>query len=235
MRILVIIMMLIQPICNLHASQYPVKLGSSTVVIVREQHGPGKAFIHVHQNEVTALKAARAVIAAQGGSLITLVHNGQRNITFNLHNKRYEFDPNRIYTNQGIKKSLTEFGNYSPEAYLVVKNFADTIKKLLPKGKIIAVHNNNSYSLHDYLPGNPLARDARLLNLNEQHYYRNFYVVTQASDYNRLTTMNFNSVWQALNATDDGSLSVYLADRDYVNVEAGYDQLAAQINMLRHA
>jgi hypothetical protein len=40
---------------------------------------------------------------------------------------------------------------------------------------------------------------------------------------------------QAQHATDDGSLSVYLADLDYINVEAGYDQLAAQIKMLQLA
>ena len=34
---------------------------------------------------------------------------------------------------------------------------------------------------------------------------------------------------------DDGSLSVFLANRAYINVEAGYDELAMQIKMLRHA
>ena len=71
--------------------------------------------------------------------------------------------------------------------------------------------------------------------MNRDSHYRNFYVVTKKNDYVRLKGLNFNSIWQALNATDDGSLSVYLAKRNYVNVEAGFDQLTAQIDMLKYA
>lgn len=73
-------------------------------VEIKHTVGRGKTFIHVHHNEQTALKAAQAVVKREGGSLITLVHSGGRNIVFNLHNKRYEFDPNRIFTDNGIKK-----------------------------------------------------------------------------------------------------------------------------------
>lgn len=218
------------------ASNYPVKVGDETVIIQHHQNGNGKAFVHLHQNETTALQAAKTVIKAEGGSLLTLVHSGGRNIVFHLDKKRYEFDPNRIFTDQGIQKTLVEFGDYSPKAHAEVKKLAHKIKVLLPKDKkIIAVHNNQSYSLKDYLPGHDLATDAKALNVNTGNHYRNFYLVTKKDDYVRLKELNFNSIWQALNASDDGSLSVYLANSDYVNVEAGFDQLAAQINMLKHA
>ena len=227
--------LLIAGLTAAYANNYPVPMGNATVVIQHLHHGKGKAFIHLHQNETTALKAAKAVIKAEGGSLLTLVHSGNRNIVFSLQKKRYEFDPNRIFTDKGIKKSLLQFGQYSPEAHAEVKKLAQKIKGLLPKRKIIAVHNNQSYSLKDYLPGQGASRDARALNVNRRNHYRNFYLVTQKSDYLRLKKLNFNSIWQALNATDDGSLSVYLASADYINVEAGYDQLAEQINMLKRA
>ncbi len=220
---------------TVYATNYPVALGNTTVVIQRHQHGRGKVFVHLHQNEITALRAARAVIRSQGGSLLTLVHSGERNIVFSLHHKRYEFDPNRIFTDRGIKKTLLQFGHYSPAAHKEVKKLAHKIILLLPKGKIIAVHNNQSYSLKNYFPGHDAARDAQALNYNAKHHYRNFYLVTKEDDYQRLKKLNFNSIWQALNAQDDGSLSVYLAGSDYINVEAGYDQLAAQIQMLKHA
>jgi hypothetical protein len=220
---------------SVYASSYPVKVGDTTVIIQQEKHGKGKSFVHLHQNETTALQAAKAVVRAQGGSILTLIHSGQRNISFYLHEHRYEFDPNRIFTDVGIKKTLTQFGGYSKEAHHEVKRLADKIKLLLPQGKIIAVHNNESYSLRDYLPGHELASDAQALNLNAHHHYRNFYLVTKQNDYQRLKKLNFNSILQAFSATDDGSLSVYLADSDYVNVEAGYDQLAAQIKMLKYA
>lgn len=220
---------------TVYAGSYPIRVGNSTVVIQQEENGKGKNFIHLHQNETTALQAARAVIRKEGGMVLTLVHSGQRNIIFYIHQRRYEFDPNRIFTEVGIKKTLTQFGGYSKEAHGEVKRLANKIKSLLPKGKIIAVHNNESYSLKDYLPGHHLASDAKALNFNNQQHYRNFYLVTKSKDYNRFKHLNFNSILQAYSAVDDGSLSVYLAHRDYVNVEAGYDQLAAQIKMLQYA
>lgn len=217
------------------AKNYPVKLGDSTVVIQQYQNGKGKAFIHLHQNETTALKAAKAVLKAEGGSLLTLKHSGKRNIVFRLHQKRYEFDPNRIFTHQGIKNTLSQYSCYTPAAHAEVKKLADKITMLLPKGKIIAVHNNQSYSLKNYLPGHDLASEAQKLNINSKSYHRNFYLVTKQDDYLRLKKLRFNSIWQVFNATDDGSLSIYLAHSDYINVEAGYDQLNAQIKMLKYA
>ena len=214
---------------------HSVKVGDSTVVIQEQNYGKGKAFVHLHQNETTALQAAKTVIQHEGGRLLTLVHSGERNVVFHWHQTRYEFDPNRIFTDEGIKKTLSQFGPYSTGAHIEVNKLASKIKKLLPNGKIIAVHNNESYSLKNYLPGRPLAADARALNINAQHFYRNFYFLTQKNDYLRLKKLNFNSILQARHASDDGSLSVYLAQRGYINVEAGYDQLAAQIKMLQFA
>ena len=215
---------------------YPVRVGDSLVSIQQQAHGKGKAFVHLHQNETTALKAARAVIKEEGGSVLTLVHAGERNIVFHLHDQRYEFDPNRIFSDAGIKQTLLQFGPYTNEAHNEVMKLANRIKSLLPEGKVIAVHNNHeSYSLREYLPGHNLASVAYALNYVRQNYYRNFYLVTKKYEFMRLKKLQFNSIWQAPNAVDDGSLSVYLAKRDYINVEAGYDQLAEQIKMLKYA
>ncbi len=229
--VLVVMAIIAQTSC---AVNHRVMVGDEPVII-QQTKGQGKTFVHVHHNEQTALKAAKAVIRKEGGSLITLIHSGGRNIVFHLHNQRYEFDPNRIFTDKGIKKTLTQYSYYTPEAHQEVKKLADKIKVLLPEGKVIAVHNNSSYSLKDYLPGHELAKDAKALYMNPDNYVRNFYLVTKLSDYLRLKMQGFNGVLQKPSATDDGSLSVYLAKRDYINVEAGYDQLAEQIKMLLHA
>ncbi|CAM4485753.1 MAG: hypothetical protein LEGION0403_FIIPPAGN_00326 [Legionella sp.] len=217
-----------------YAMNHLVMVGDEKVEI-KHTVGRGKTFIHVHHNEQTALKAAQAVVKKEGGSLITLVHSGGRNIVFNLRNKRYEFDPNRIYTDNGIKKTLTGLSQYSPEAHREVKKLADKIKQILPKGKVVAVHNNASYSLKDYLPGNSLQHDAQAIHMLPRNYYRNFYLVTKISDFLRLKSKGYNGILQKSTATDDGSLSIYLAKNDYINVEAGYDQLIEQIKMLQHA
>lgn len=217
-----------------YAMTHIVMVGDEKVEI-KHSVGRGKTFIHVHHNEQTALKAAQEVVRREGGSIITLVHSGGRNIVFHLNNKRYEFDPNRIYTDVGIKKTLLSLSQYSPEAHKEVKKLANKIKQLLPKGKVIAVHNNESYSLKDYLPGNLLESDAQAVHILPRNYFRNFYLVTKISDFLRLKSKGYNGVLQKPSATDDGSLSVYLAKNDYINVEAGYDQLFEQIKMLQHA
>ncbi|HAU1190831.1 TPA: protein tyrosine phosphatase [Legionella pneumophila] len=229
--VLVVMAIIAQTSC---AVNHRVMVGDEPVII-QQTKGQGKTFVHVHHNEQTALKAAKTVIRKEGGSLITLIHSGGRNIVFHLNNQRYEFDPNRIFTDKGIKKTLAQYSYYTPEAHQEVKKLADKIKALLPEGKVIAVHNNSSYSLKDYLPGHELAKDAKALYMNPDNYFRNFYLVTKLSDYLRLKMQGFNGVLQKPSATDDGSLSVYLAKRDYINVEAGYDQLAEQIKMLLHA
>jgi hypothetical protein len=152
-----------------------------------------------------------------------------------VHKKRYEFDPNRIFTDKGIKKTLTQFGSYSPQAHKEVSKLAHKIKQLLPKGKVIAVHNNAAYSLKDYLPGHDLACDAQAMHKNPDKYYRNFYLVTRSTDFLRIKMNGYNGVLQKPSARDDGSLSVLLAKSEYINVEAGYDQLSEQIKMLRKA
>ncbi|PJD92565.1 MAG: protein tyrosine phosphatase [Legionella sp.] len=217
------------------AVQFPVHVGNTRVIVVQETHGKGKAFIHVHQNETTALAAARAIIRHQGGSLLTLKHPGQRNITFSMHHRTYEFDPNRIFTDHGIYKTLHQYGPYSKAAHTAVKRLANQILCLLPKGKIIAVHNNETFSLRDYFPGQNMAKDAKRLHINKQQHYRNFFIVTQKKEFQRLKSLKFNSVLQAKTASDDGSLSIRMTKRNYVNVEAGYDQLLTQIRMLKHA
>jgi len=212
-----------------------VLLGNEKVNIEVLEGKGRKAFIHLHQNETTALKAARVLAKKEGDGLLTLHHSGGRTISFCLEHKRFEFDPNRIFTDKGIAATLKTYSHYSPDAHKQVKKLADAIIDHMPKGKVVAVHNNKSYSSKDYLPGHKLESDAKKLYLSSKQYFRNFFFVTQYSDFTRLKSLGFNSILQKENVRDDGSLSVFLGKRDYINVEAGYDQLNIQIKMLKTA
>lgn len=235
-KLLFVILILINTITYAKDRLYPVRLGDTIVTISQESNGPGKFFIHVHANEISALKAARDSIKKEGGTVITLKHKKSRNIEFTLNNKKYIFDPNRIFTNNGIKNTLSNLSNYSPEAHKEVQKLAEKLISLIPKsGKIIAVHNNSEYSLHNYLPGNSLENEAKLLHVNNKNSYRNFYLITQKVDFLRLSKKNFNAVLQAPKAIDDGSLSIRLSNREYINVEAGHNQLSAQKTMLKNS
>lgn len=219
----------------IHTQVYFVHLGQNTNVQIFKQSTPGKTFIHLHENERTALYAAKLYVDTKGGTLITIKHSGQRNIVFYMDNQRFEFDPNRIFTDDGIKKTLLEYGSYTPAAHLEVKKLAEEIKSLLPAGKIIAVHNNRDYSIREYFPQHPLYNEAKALNYLSQSNYRNFFFVTSMDEFKRLKNLAFNVALQSDIATDDGSLSYFLGKSNYINVEAGYDQLAAQFKMLGSA
>lgn len=218
----------------MHTEIHTVRLGDTPVEIIR-QVGQGKTFVHLHESETTALMAAKYYVDKEGGTVITLHHHGTRNIRFSLHNIDYQFDPNRIFTDTGIKKTLKDLGPYSIEAHHQVKLFANEIKKLLPKDKVIAVHNNKGYSIKEYFPHHAMAKDAKTYHYLPQSNFRNFYFVTQNHEYSRLKILNFNVALQAKHAHDDGSLSYYLSRKNYINIEAGYGQLSAQVNMLYHA
>lgn len=233
MRLLFLLLVLLLSF-NAAATNYKVMVGTAPVLI-KCIKGKGKTFVHLHQNEKTALKAAKSVIKKQGGSLITLQHAGGRNIVFHLHHRRYEFDPNRIFTDTGIRKTLKQNGHYSSAAHRQVKRLALKIRSILPPGKVIAVHNNAHYSLKDYMPGHELAQNAKAVHKSSNHQYRNFYLLTKLSDYKRLKKYGYNEILQKKSAIDDGSLSILLSKRNYINVEAGHDQLKEQIRMLQKA
>jgi hypothetical protein len=213
-----------------------LSLGQTKVKLRVEDYGPGKVFVHLHANETTALAAARAVAKQSGGQVITLVHQKKRDIHFVYRGHHYEFDPNRVFTHQGVRHTLIKHHCYDPRVIPMIRSFAQTVLSSIPSGqKIIAVHNNKDYSLRDYFPKHELAHDASDYYYKPHSNYRNFYLVTSANDFMRYKKFGFNVVNQAKQATDDGSLSIALAKRQYINVEAGYGELTPQKQMLLKA
>lgn len=218
----------------IHTEVYTVKLGETPVQIIK-QVGQGKTFIHLHENEKTALAAAKLYIDRYNGTLITLKHKGSRNIIFRLKEKQYEFDPNRIFTDKGIKKTLQHYGPYSLAAHHQVKYFANEIKNLIPSGKVIAVHNNTNYSIEEYLPAHTMAGEIKAIHYTDKSNFRNFYFVTKLEEFQRLKKLKFNVALQTPTAQDDGSLSFYFSKKNYINIESAHGQLSRQMMMIKHA
>lgn len=213
-----------------------VLLGQTPVFILVEDYGLGKKnFIHLHANEKTALKAARQIASVEGGKIITLIHQPTRDIHFSYQGKHYSFDPNRIFTSNGISLTLKKHDCDDDKAREIVAIFAQSIMKNIPEGKIVAVHNNREYSLLDYLPKHSLESDAKSLYYKKSSNHRNFFLVTRNNDFKRYKSLGYNVVYQNKQAQDDGSLSVVMSKRQYINVEAGHGQLSHQKQMLRLA
>jgi hypothetical protein len=106
----------------------------------------------------------------------------------------------------------------------------DQVNKGLP---VVAFHNNTpggNLSINSYNPGGSEYKATeknknRTKGLNNPHIVKgqdpdNFMLVTDSNHFQNLVKMNRNVVLQAQNISNDGSLSVFLQNGEYVNVEA---------------
>ena len=196
-------------------------------------------FFNMHDDENTSVDAAKKFAAKVDGKVIEIKHDGSRLIKFALKNKQFTIDPNRIFTSVGIKKTLDNYGDTSPEAEKAVDDFAKgLITKLFADSKeIIALHNNtdNAYSIKSYEKGGEYEKDAAQVFIKEGNDIDDFFFVTEQKHFDALKAKGFNVALQNnQTVTDDGSLSVYCgkAKITYINVEAQHGHLAEQIKML---
>jgi hypothetical protein len=219
-----------------------VRIGDARVRLLVHVSGEGTpTYVHVHENERTALEAARRVFRETGGRLLELRAQGKRLIVFRKNDREYRFDPNRIFTPDGIERTLRRYGAYSETARDEVGHLA---RHLLDAGvvdasrMVVAVHNNaaGEYTARSYVPPGPLARQAEAVHVNSLLGVGDFFIVTDRRLFEELRARGWNVVLQDnQRATDDGSLSVYCGRRriPYANVEARYGHLETQIDMLR--
>lgn len=195
---------------------------------------------NMHDDENTAVDAALQVIRKRGGRLVELRHSGERLISFRLGTESYRVDPNRIFTDQGLKDTLEKYSSWSRPAFDAVRTFALNLLEdygLDNTGLIITAHNNGKgeYSAASYLPGAVYETDAAEVCAAEGADPDDFFFVTAAASFKKLKESGFNVVLQDNESViDDGSLSV-LADRkgiSYINCEAAKGHLQEQIRML---
>ncbi len=196
--------------------------------------------INLHENEVTSINAAKEIIDNFGGYFIYISQSGERNIKFTLDSIPYAFDPNRIFTREGIKKTLHNLGNFSLEAENEVFKFANYLLDFLTKDSvcIIAVHNNydGNYSAKSYYRKNK--QDAKRVYINPSEDVDDFFFVVQERDFDFFKSQGYNVVLQDNeNVNDDGSLSVYCGKNNirYINVEVQEGKLQTQYKMILSA
>jgi hypothetical protein len=216
-----------------------VALGDTPVYLVETVGEPPRpTYLSLHENEQTAVVAARRIVERLGGRLVELRAQRKRLVSFMLGPVRYAFDPNRIFTDGGIAKTLRRYGKYTSEAHAAVGKLAAAILDLAVEGPdalLVAVHNNSAgaLSVESYRPGGPLQSEAAQVVTSRAHAPDDFFLVTEPSLFERLRALSFNVVLQSPLPTDDGSLSVYCQGRlPYVNVEARFGHLAEQVRML---
>jgi hypothetical protein len=217
------------------------EIGDKTIPIKVFQYGTGgnTVCINIHDNEFTSVLAARAVLELKGGTLIKIENNAQRIIRFRLQGGLYSFDPNRIFSREGIVQSLKENGRISPLAIEEVEKFGQRLLQLIPDsiGCVIALHNNTeeAYSVKTYLPGGDRRTDAKEVYADKSQDVDDIVFTTDEWLFKKMAELGYNSILQDNEKVKkDGSLSVYYGERGrrYVNVETQHGRTGQYQQML---
>ncbi|MGH9339965.1 MAG: hypothetical protein ACRD1R_10365 [Acidobacteriota bacterium] len=209
-------------------------------ILVHEVRTGEPLFFNMHDNENTAVEAALVVIEKRGGRVLELRHSGERMISFDLNETTYTFDPNRIFTDEGARKTLQEQGPFSDQALVAVRKFANQLLDnfgLVEAEMILTVHNNTDgqYSARSYLEGGEYESEAAAVHLQAGSDPDDFFFVTDEELFYFFQERGFNVVLQDNAAmTNDGSLSVFAGHRGipYINIEAEHGHLDRQLRLL---
>lgn len=220
---------------------FPYKIGDKVVkIVVGKTSAKVSEFVYfnMHDNENTAVEATEGILEKFGGTLIELQNDGERLIKFSLAENQFTFDPNRIFTPGGIKKTLQFNSADSFEAEGKTRKFAEKLESFLKNARlIIAVHNNTdeNYSIASYAVGGEFEKDAKLSSVNAKTDVDDFFYVNESNFFKFLKGKNQNVALQDNEkVTDDGSLAVYCARNkiSYINVESEHGHLTQQTKML---
>ena len=195
--------------------------------------------INVHDNEKTAVDAARAILEQEGGVLIKIENNAQRIISFPFKGVVYSFDPNRIFSSTGIKLTLKANGKINPLAIAEVEKFAARLLQLIPDSAscVIALHNNTDgdYSVKSYLAGGKRHSDAKQVHEDSWQDVDDIALTTDESLFTKMSAFGYNSILQDnIKVDKDGSLSVYYGElnKRYINIETQFGKMLQYKEML---
>lgn len=222
------------------SSQYHKSLTcGETELLIQITRFEGKLlplFFKPHDNEQTAASAVNAALAQQGGVFVEILNNQERNITFCLEGRSYTFDPNRIYSPEGIRKTLRNRSAYTKVAQTAVASFAAQVLPLLemsPNRYMLTAHNNTEgwFSILSYKNKPYTLRYHR----NPKRCIDDFFIVTTQQAFDFFASQQFNVAWENPSLmSDDGSLSAYAFRNNipYINVEAMHGHSDEHLEMI---
>ncbi|RYY89435.1 MAG: hypothetical protein EOO15_06235 [Chitinophagaceae bacterium] len=194
-------------------------------------------FISLHNNETAIAEAARRSIFAQGGTLLELLNDNQREIEFTLFEKELSVDPNNIFTPKGRNRELSINSKVDAVISRQLNSFSQFILEEIPYDKtIVSVHSNEAgeATVNDYTRNGSRERDAVQVFVNPEQNASDFFVTTDKAIFQQLKDKKFNVVLFGARSKDDGSLAVYCSrmHRNYVGIETGRGHDAQQEAMI---
>lgn len=216
-------------------------IGETTIKIVEnDQQSTNRIiFLNVHEDEETSIRTLFEYEKQDAINFFYLKHQGTRRIKFSRSGKDYDFDPNRIFTRKGRRKTLKDGANNSFWANREVKKLAEEIISRLPNGHtVVAMHNNTdtNYSIKSYLPGGDEAQNTAEIHVNPDLDPDDFIYTTDLIFFNALKIRDVNVILQDNQGyVNDGSLSVYCGQNaiPYINIETQRGHFQAQMELTK--
>lgn len=199
-------------------------------------------YFNMHDNEETSVEASRRVMGELGGRLLELRHSGERLIKVNYNGAEFSFDPNRIFTTQGVQDTLEKYNGKSVPVEIKeeVENFGQKLLEdfqMKNEKIIISLHNNfeGGYSIESYKKNGSDSLATEHVFINPEQDADNFFYVTKKEDFNKIRAMGYNVILQSSNSPDDGSLAVVAGENGirYINIEAEHNETDMQEKMIR--
>ena len=196
--------------------------------------------INVHDNETTSVNAAKEVLQYTGGTLVKIENRKQRLIRFRFRGQSYAFDPNRMFSREGISQTLLEnCGRKREEVIDEIEKFAGFILSRITDSTkcIVALHNNTdeAFSVRSYIQAGNREKDAREVKQHPEQDVDDIVLTTDSTLFSVMSQQGYNSILQDNeNAKRDGSLSIWSGEngRRYINIETQHGKLEQYIEML---
>lgn len=204
-------------------------------------------FLAPHENEHVVNQYLKEKLKTQAGTFIILRQRGDRHIFLKVKGQEYEIDPNRIFSEVGIRASLLKQNPELATNEKLLRKAMKRAKKLglfilnqMPNASaIIAIHNNTdgydndgksgvgTVSMHRYQK----KLDAGAKYIKKLHFgdgdEDDLFFITEPKDFESMKKANWNVLLQheqvaTIPDEDDGSLSVYSEKKGirYINIEA---------------
>ena len=215
-------------------------LGETEISIYEQKsQAPGNiVFVNLHEDETTSIETLYRYADIDSIHFFYLRHQWTRRIVFTMKGRNYDFDPNRIFTKKGRKKTLKDGANYSGKANKQVKKLAEAILNRLPEGHtVVAVHNNTDeeYSIKSYAEGGGEAENTKSVYINPDTDPDDFIYTTDSYFYEAFKKAGVNVILQDNKGyVNDGSLSVYCGKNEipYINIETQKGHFDAQMRLM---
>lgn len=201
---------------------------------------PGLTFVSLHDDENTGVEAAKRYIQQHGGRLVELRHGRGRNVAIRRSGRLSRFDPNRMFTKVGLRRSLRRFRSLTEANLALAYNFGQEVAGLIGIERdqfIVAVHNNTEgkLTIHDYQKGELYGANTKEVYTNPRHDPDNYFYVTSPRLFRALSQLRYNvALMEPEPSVDTGSLAYFskLHGAHYILVEAQHDHEREQLHML---